>query len=160
MLPDMIMDAKVPAMAQCVDAYERQGGNVVLVEACHPDEAHKYGIVACGERKGSLAPMTGMVEKPPKGTAPSNFFISGRYILQPEIFGILSAHQKGAGGEIQLTDAMLKLMGSQSFHALEYNGVSYDCGDKLGFLRATAAMALARPDLGPRFRAILNDLLK
>jgi UTP--glucose-1-phosphate uridylyltransferase len=159
LLPDMIMDGTVPAMAQCVQAYERQGGNIVLVETCHPDEAHKYGIVACGERKGPVSRMSGMVEKPAKGTAPSNLFISGRYILQPEIFDILSAHQKGAGGEIQLTDAMLKLMDSQSFHALEFEGNSYDCGDKLGFLRATAALALGRPDLGPGFRAVLKDLL-
>jgi UTP--glucose-1-phosphate uridylyltransferase len=160
MLPDMVMDAKTPALAQAVEAYEKSGGNIVMVESCHPDETHKYGIVAVEDRRGALSRMTGMVEKPAKGTAPSTLFISGRYILQPEIFGILSAHQKGAGGEIQLTDAMLKLLGSQSFHALEFEGVTYDCGDKLGYLRATVALALKRPDLGPQFRETLKELLR
>ena len=159
MLPDMVMSAKTPALKQAIDSYGKVGGNIVMVESCHPDEAHKYGICAVAGRDGRLARMTGMVEKPAKGTAPSNLFISGRYILQPEIFGILSAHQKGAGGEIQLTDAMLKLMDSQSFHALEFDGVTYDCGDKLGFLRATVALALKRPDLGPQFREALKEIL-
>ncbi len=159
MLPDMVMSAKTPALKQAVDAYNRLGGNIGMVESCHPDETHKYGICAVSGREGQLARMTGMVEKPPKGTAPSNLFISGRYILQPEIFGILGAHQKGAGGEIQLTDAMLKLLSSQSFHALEFDGVTYDCGDRLGFLRATVALALERPDLGPPFRDALKDIL-
>jgi len=160
MLPDMVMEAKTPALAQAVQAYQKVGGNIVMVESCHPDETHKYGIVAVGERKGALASMTGMVEKPAKGLAPSTLFISGRYILQPDIFEVLGAHQKGAGGEIQLTDAMLKLLGPQSFHALEFDGVTYDCGDKLGFLRATVALALKRADLGPQFREALMDLLK
>jgi UTP--glucose-1-phosphate uridylyltransferase len=159
MLPDMVMDAKIPALAQAVAAYRKVGGNIVMVESCHPDEAHKYGIVAVGERKDGLSRMSGMVEKPAKGTAPSTLFISGRYILQPGIFGLLGAHEKGAGGEIQLTDAMLKLLSSQSFHALEFDGVTYDCGDKLGYLRATVALALKRADLGPPFRAALRELL-
>jgi UTP--glucose-1-phosphate uridylyltransferase len=104
--------------------------------------------------------MTGMVEKPAPGTEPSNLFISGRYILQPEIFALLGDHQTGAGGEIQLTDAMVRLMQTQAFHALEYDGVTYDCGDKLGLLRANVALALKRPDLGADARAMIEGLLK
>jgi UTP--glucose-1-phosphate uridylyltransferase len=160
MLPDMLMSAKTPALAQAVETYNKVGGNIIMVESCTPEEAHKYGIVAVSGREGRLARMTGMVEKPAPGTAPSNLFISGRYILQPEIFTHLSAHERGAGGEIQLTDAMLKLLDQQSFHALEFDGVTYDCGDKLGYLRATVALALQRKDLGPQFREALKDILK
>jgi UTP--glucose-1-phosphate uridylyltransferase len=148
MLPDMLMDAKVPALKQAVDAYNQVGGNIIAVEPCPPGEAHKYGIVALDGHEGRLNRMTGMVEKPAPGTEPSNLFISGRYILQPEIFKLLAAQQKGAGGEIQLTDAMARLMAVESFHALEYDGVTYDCGDKIGLLRANVAFALKRPDLG------------
>ncbi len=100
-----------------------------------------------------------MVEKPPPGTEPSNLFISGRYILQPEIFELLGSQQRGAGGEIQLTDAMVRLMQSQSFHAYEYDGVTYDCGDKIGLLRANVAFALRRPDLADAARAAVTELL-
>jgi UTP--glucose-1-phosphate uridylyltransferase len=159
MLPDMLMAANPPALAQAVSAYEQTGGNIVVVEPAPEGEAHKYGIVALAEREGRLGRMTGMVEKPAPGTEPSNLFISGRYILQPEIFAALSAHETGAGGEIQLTDAMVKLMGSQSFHALEYEGVTYDCGDKLGLLRANVAYALARPELADATRSMLKGML-
>jgi len=159
MLPDMLMAANPPALAQAVSAYEQTGGNIVVVEPAPEGEAHKYGIVALEGRDGRIGKMTGMVEKPAPGTEPSNLFISGRYILQPEIFAALSAHETGAGGEIQLTDAMAKLMGSQSFHALEYEGVTYDCGDKLGLLRANVAYALARPELGDAARAMLKGML-
>jgi UTP--glucose-1-phosphate uridylyltransferase len=104
--------------------------------------------------------MTGMVEKPPQGTAPSNLIVSGRYILQPEIFDILSAHETGAGGEIQLTDAMARLMARQDFHALEYDGVTYDCGDKIGLLRANVAFALRHPELGAAARETMAALLR
>jgi UTP--glucose-1-phosphate uridylyltransferase len=103
--------------------------------------------------------MTGMVEKPPLGTEPSNLFISGRYILQPEIFRILETQERGAGGEIQLTDGMVNLMKAQTFHALEYEGTTYDCGDKIGLLRANVAFALARPDLADAARAAITALL-
>ncbi len=103
--------------------------------------------------------MTGMVEKPPLGTEPSNLFISGRYILQPEIFDLLENQGKGAGGEIQLTDSMVELMKAQTFHALEYDGITYDCGDKIGLLRANVAFALARPDLADAARAAIQELL-
>ncbi|MCF8506612.1 MAG: UTP--glucose-1-phosphate uridylyltransferase [Caulobacter sp.] len=159
MLPDMLMDAKVPALKQVVDAYDKVGGNIIAVEPCPPGEAHKYGIVALDGHDGRLNRMTGMVEKPAPGTEPSNLFISGRYILQPEIFKLLAAQQKGAGGEIQLTDALARLMAVESFHALEYDGVTYDCGDKIGLLRANVAFALKHPDLGADARAAIEKLL-
>jgi len=159
MLPDMLMDATPPALVQAVQAYEQVGGNVIVVEPAPEGEAHKYGIVALSERDGRVGKMTGMVEKPPPGTEPSNLFISGRYILQPEIFAALAAHEKGAGGEIQLTDAMVKLMASQAFHALEYDGTTYDCGDKLGLLRANIAFALNRPELAEGARELLRSFI-
>jgi UTP--glucose-1-phosphate uridylyltransferase len=159
MLPDMLMAADPPALAQCVAAYEQVGGNVVAVEPAPPGEAHKYGIVALASSEGRLNRMTGMVEKPEPGTEPSNLFISGRYILQPEIFELLGSQGKGAGGEIQLTDAMLRLLESQDFHALEYDGTTYDCGDKLGLLRANVAFALRRPDFADAARRAIQALL-
>ena len=126
-------------------------------------EAHKYGIVALGEKApgfdGRLAAMTGMVEKPPPGTEPSNLFISGRYILQPRIFTLLSDQAAGAGGEIQLTDAMVRLMRDSPFHALRYAGTTYDCGDVLGLLKANAAFALKDPVHGAATRTILGEAL-
>ena len=155
LLPDMIMDAAPGATAQAIAAYEATGGsNIVVVEPCPQGEAHKYGVVALngGQPSDRLRRMTGMVEKPAAGTEPSNLFISGRYVLNPEIFGALAARQTGAGGEIQLTDAMANLMADQPFHALEYEGTTYDCGDKVGWLRANVALALKRPDLGEAVR--------
>lgn len=159
MLPDMLMAAKTPALAQCVAAYEKVGGNIVAVEPAPEGEAHKYGIVALESQDGRLNRMVGMVEKPKPGTEPSNLFISGRYVLQPEIFELLERQGKGAGGEIQLTDSMVELMKSQTFHALEYEGTTYDCGDKIGLLRANVAFALARPDLADAARAAIKALL-
>jgi len=159
MLPDMLMQADPPALVQAVEAYEKTGGNVVVVEPAPEGEAHKYGIVALEGRDGRLNRMVGMVEKPPPGTEPSNLFISGRYILQPEIFRILETQERGAGGEIQLTDGMVNLMKTQPFHALEYEGTTYDCGDKIGLLRANVAFALARPDLGDAARKAIGELL-
>lgn len=159
MLPDMLMQADPPALVQAVAAYEQAGGNVVVVEPAPEGEAHKYGIVALDGREGRLNRMTGMVEKPAPGTEPSNLFISGRYILQPEIFEILETQERGAGGEIQLTDGMVGLMKTQSFHALEYEGTTFDCGDKIGLLRANVAFALARPDLADAARKAIGALL-
>ncbi|AWM76686.1 UTP--glucose-1-phosphate uridylyltransferase [Phenylobacterium parvum] len=159
MLPDMLMMAEPGALAQATAAYDQVGGNIVVVEPAPEGQAHKYGIVALDGQKGRLNRMTGMVEKPAPGTEPSNLFISGRYVLQPEIFERLARHRKGAGGEIQLTDAMADLMADQAFHALEYEGTTYDCGDKLGLLRANVAYALRRPDLAEGARAMLKDLL-
>jgi UTP--glucose-1-phosphate uridylyltransferase len=159
MLPDMLMATDTPALAQAVQAYEKAGGNIVVVEPAPAGEAHKYGIVALDGQDGRLNRMVGMVEKPAPGTEPSNLFISGRYILQPEIFEILETQERGAGGEIQLTDGMANLMKVQDFHALEYEGVTYDCGDKIGLLRANVAFALRRPDLADAAREAIKALL-
>jgi UTP--glucose-1-phosphate uridylyltransferase len=159
MLPDMLMMARTAALAQAVSAYEQVGGNIVVVEPAPAGEAHKYGIVALDGQEGRLNRMTGMVEKPAPGTEPSNLFISGRYVLQPEIFQILETQERGAGGEIQLTDGMFNLMKTQDFHALEYEGTTYDCGDKLGLLRANVAFALARPELADAARQAIRELL-
>jgi len=163
-LPDMLMRADPPALAQAMAAQDAVGGNVVVVEPAPPGEAHKYGIVALGETAdgfdGRLARMTGMVEKPPPGTEPTNLFISGRYILQPAIFELLANQTRGAGGEIQLTDAMARLMLTETFHALRYDGVTYDCGDKIGLLRANLAFAVAHPELGAAARAAAETVLK
>jgi UTP--glucose-1-phosphate uridylyltransferase len=159
MLPDMLMAAETPALAQAVAAYDKTGGNIVVVEPAPEGEAHKYGIVALDGQEGRLNRMVGMVEKPAPGTEPSNLFISGRYILNPEIFRILETQERGAGGEIQLTDGMANLMKTQDFYALEYEGVTYDCGDKIGLLRANVAFALRRPDLADAARAAIRELL-
>lgn len=155
-LPDMVMDAEVPALKQAVESYNTVGGNIIVVEPVPHDQTHQYGVVALEAQNGRLNKMTGMVEKPAKGTAPSNLIVSGRYILQPEIFELLASQERGAGGEIQLTDSMFRLMETQSFHALEYDGVTYDCGDKVGLLRANVALALKRPDLGDAAREALK----
>ena len=159
-LPDMVMDAKVPALKQAIDAHAEVGGNIIVVEPVPHDQTHQYGVVALESQNGRLNRMTGMVEKPAKGTAPSNLIVSGRYILQPEIFALLADQEKGAGNEIQLTDSMFRLMESQSFHALEYDGVTYDCGDKIGLLRANVALALQHPELGDAARAALLPFFK
>ena len=156
LLPDMLSRG---CMGQMLEAYERHGGNIIAVEQVPDDQTHQYGIVAVGEDHGATFEITGMVEKPPKGTAPSNLIISGRYILQPEVFGILSAHERGAGGEIQLTDAMKRLATTQPFHGLRYEGRTYDTGTKIGFLMANVAYALERDDLAGPFRAELAALL-
>jgi UTP--glucose-1-phosphate uridylyltransferase len=162
-LPDMLMQANPPALAQAIAARGAVGGNIIVVEPAPEGETHKYGIVALAETAagfdGRLARMTGMVEKPPLGTEPSNLFISGRYILEPEIFDLLGSQGAGAGGEIQLTDAMVRLMQTQDFHALAYDGTTYDCGDKIGLLRANIAFALAHPELGAEARATVEGLL-
>ena len=160
LLPDMIMDAEPGATRQMLDAYEATGGsNIIVVEPCPPGMAHQYGIVALETHDGRLNRMTGMVEKPAPGSEPSNLFISGRYVLNPEVFDVLATGERGAGGEIQLTDAMARLMGAQPFHALEYDGRTYDCGDRLGWLRANVALALKDPALGPAARGALAPLL-
>ncbi|BBF80077.1 UTP--glucose-1-phosphate uridylyltransferase [Asticcacaulis excentricus] len=157
-LPDMVMDAEVPALKQAVDAHDQVGGNIIVVEAVPHEQTHRYGVVALETQNGRLNKMTGMVEKPAPGTAPSNLIVSGRYILQPEIFELLATQERGVGGEIQLTDSMFRLMETQSFHALEYEGMTYDCGDKIGLLRANVALALKRSDLGDAARAAIQPL--
>jgi UTP--glucose-1-phosphate uridylyltransferase len=157
LLPDMLMMAKPSCLAQMADAYANVGGNVIAVEPCADPSG--YGVIDPESREGALIKMKGMVEKPKRELAPSNLFISGRYILQPEIFALLASQQAGAGGEIQLTDAMARLMATQAFHALEYAGRSYDCGDKLGYLRAVATFALANPEHGAEAAATLQAAL-
>jgi UTP--glucose-1-phosphate uridylyltransferase len=159
LLPDVIVDSEPGALAQLVAAYAETGGNVIGVETVPEAETHKYGIVDPEARTGNRIAMKGMVEKPAQGTAPSNLSISGRYILQPRIFDLLSDQAKGAGGEIQLTDAMVRLMAEQPFTAVQYEGVTHDCGDKIGLLRANVALALKRPDLGEAARAAVEALL-
>jgi UTP--glucose-1-phosphate uridylyltransferase len=157
LLPDMISPG---SMAQMLAAYEKHGGNIIAVEEVPADQTHQYGIVSVGQDFGQTFEITGMVEKPPRGTAPSNLMISGRYILQPEVFDLLSSQEKGAGGEIQLTDSMKRLMQDQPFFGLRYQGTTYDTGSKLGFLMANVAFALEREDLGPAFRKELEALLR
>lgn len=163
MLPDMLMLGEPAALTQAIAAYDAFGGNVVVVEPAPPGEAHRYGIVALGEAApgfdGRLKAMTGMVEKPPPGTEPSNLYISGRYILQPGIFEALAEHAKGAGGEIQLTDAMLKRLAVEPFHALDSVGETYDCGEPLGLLAANVAVALSDRANGAAARAAISALL-
>ena len=146
-------------MKQLAAVYAAVGGNVIGVESVPDSETHKYGIVDPIDRDGRNIRMQGMVEKPARGTAPSNLSISGRYILQPEIFDLLETQERGAGGEIQLTDAMARLMQAQNFTAVEYEGVTHDCGDKIGLLRANVALALKRPDLGAAARTAITALL-
>jgi len=165
LLPDMVTQTRGPScLKQMINRYNETGGNIIGVEEVSPSETHKYGIVSTGERQGNSWRITGMVEKPPKGEAPSNLIIMGRYILQPEIFAILKDQKEGEGGEIQLTDAMLTLMQIQDFHAVQYDGVHFDCGSKVGFLTANVAFALADPELRSEFsreiRKLFEDLTK
>jgi UTP--glucose-1-phosphate uridylyltransferase len=163
LLPDMItMSGKRGArcLAQCLDAYGRHGGNIIAVEEVAPEDTHQYGVVAVGADYDHSFQITAMVEKPKQGKAPSNLIISGRYILQPEIFAILERVEKGAGGEIQLTDGMIALAATQAFHGVRFDGRTYDCGSKLGFLTANIAFALDRPDLAPALRAEIDRLLR
>ena len=164
LLPDMVTQADAAmagkrCLGQMFDAYAERGGNIIAVEAVPAQDTHKFGIVALGPGADPVWPITGMVEKPPKGTAPSNLYIMGRYILQPEVFRHLSRMEKGAGGEIQITDAMVHLLTEQPFTAMRHRGRTFDCGAKIGFLAANVALALARPDLGPELRAVLKGLL-
>jgi len=159
LLPDMLKAGTPGCLKQMMAAYERFGENVVAVEACPPEEAFQYGIVGIGDGDMSGFEITEMVEKPPRGQAPSNLFISGRYILQPEIFDILEDQKPGAGNEIQLTDAMVTLAKKQRFTGVKFEGEAYDCGTKVGFLTANVAYALKRADIAPDFRAELQKIL-
>lgn len=157
LLPDMITMAGgrgSRCLSQCIEAYRSQGGgNVVAVEEVQPEETHQYGVVSIGKDAGHTFEITGMVEKPPRGTAPSTSIISGRYILDPSVFGLLEHGEKGAGGEIQLTDAMIKLARDQPFHGVRFDGRTYDTGSKLGFLAANIAFGMARPELADGLKA-------
>jgi UTP--glucose-1-phosphate uridylyltransferase len=162
-LPDMIMQGEPGCLSQMVEVYNQTGGNVISVEECDPAETAKYGIVGVGEPvsgSGDAFRLTGMVEKPQPKDAPSNLFINGRYILQPQIFDLLGRHERGAGNEIQLTDAMLALLETQPFYGCRFNGRTHDCGAKLGFLVANIAFALERDDLSNDLRTELTALLE
>ncbi len=158
LLPDMIMHSQESCLKGMVDLYGKSGGNIVAVQECDPAEAHKYGIVARGAAVGDGFEITAMVEKPARGTAPSNFYINGRYILQPEIFGILENQERGAGGEIQLTDAMIRLGDTQKMFGFHYRGDTYDCGSPEGFVEANLAFALRRDDLREVVESVMARL--
>lgn len=158
LLPDMIVHGG-PGIAQLIETYNQTGGNLIAVEECEPDQTHHYGIVGKGDTVGDAFRITAMVEKPKPADAPSNLYISGRYILQPAIFPLLGRHQKGAGNEIQLTDAMIALSNTQPFYGQRFDGRTFDCGAKIGFLAANVAFALERPDLAPELTAEIRALL-
>ncbi|MBC8012780.1 MAG: UTP--glucose-1-phosphate uridylyltransferase GalU [Methyloceanibacter sp.] len=161
LLPDVLVQSPGKGcLAQMLNAYAEHGGNIIAVEPVPDDQVKNYGVVSLGGKgDGRVLPIDGMVEKPKPGTAPSNLTILGRYILQPEIFDILSAQEQGAGGEIQITDAMLALLKRQPFYALKYEGRTFDCGSKVGFLTANVAYALARPDLRDAITAEIKKLI-
>ena len=161
LLPDMLIQHDPGCMAQMIETYKAIGerANIIAVEEVPQERIHQYGVVGIGKTKGNALSITKMVEKPPRAEAPSNLIITGRYILQPEIFDILATQQGGAGGEIQLTDAMIRLAETQPFYGLKFDGRSFDCGSKVGFLAANVAYALAREDIAPAFRAELRSLL-
>ncbi len=158
-LPDELMVGSPGCMKQMVDAYEQVGGNLISVLEVPEEEVSSYGVIAPGETRGQLTEVLGLIEKPRREDAPSNLIISGRYILQPEVMQVLSGQQKGAGGEVQLTDAMARMIGSQPFHAVTFAGRRFDCGSKAGFVEATLAMALERPDMAQDVRAMARRLL-
>lgn len=158
LLPDMLMRAEPGVLSQMMESYNENGGNVIAVEEIDPEEVSSYGIVGRGDGPDEGFDITQMVEKPAKEEAPSNLIISGRYILQPEIFDLISKQSKGAGGEIQITDAMVNLMKSQKFTGVKYKGQSFDCGSKIGFLTANVVFALDRPDIAEGFQRELQAL--
>jgi UTP--glucose-1-phosphate uridylyltransferase len=160
LLPDMLHFGAGACLAQMMEAYRSHGGNHIAVSPVPEDQTHLYGIVGVEDRQASVSRVTSMVEKPKPADAPSNLHITGRYILQPEIFAILDRGERGAGGEIQVTDAMIELSRQQPFFAVRFDGTVYDCGAKIGFLAANIAYGLAREDLAPALRAELGRLLK
>lgn len=159
-LPDDLVRARPSCLAQLVAAHGKTGGNVVAVENVPREHTNRYGILDIAHEDGALVAVKGLVEKPDPAIAPSTLSIIGRYVLLPEVFTHLERHERGAGGEIQLTDAMARMIGTHPFHGLRYDGVRYDCGDKVGFLHATVALALERTDLAARFAPLLADTLK
>jgi UTP--glucose-1-phosphate uridylyltransferase len=162
LLPDMITLPGARGgrcLAQCIEAYEKHKGNIIAVEEAAPQDTHMYGVVSVGQTFGHTFEISGMVEKPPPGTAPSNYIISGRYILEPQIFPILETIEKGAGGEIQLTDGMKKLAETSGFYGVHFDGRTYDTGSKVGFLAANVAFAMARDDIRPGFLTELKKIV-
>jgi UTP--glucose-1-phosphate uridylyltransferase len=161
LLPDVLVQHEKGCLAQMIEAANElpANANIVAVEEVARDRVDQYGVVGIGERKGKMFAITNMVEKPAKERAPSNLILTGRYILQPEILQILGSQERGAGGEIQLTDAMIQLARTQPFYGLQFDGRSFDCGSKIGFLAANVSYALERPDIAPGFRAEIKKIL-
>lgn len=158
LLPDVLVKSKPGCLAQMVEAYEKKGGNIIAVDPVPKDETNKYGVIAPISQDGKIYEMSAMVEKPDPAEAPSNLAITGRYILQPEIFKFLELQQPGAGNEIQLTDAMAKLMEVSPFFALEFEGQPYDCGSKLGYFKAVCAYALDHGEIADGARDVIREL--
>lgn len=157
LLPDMLIKSDPPVLKTMVEQYNQTGGNLISVEQCAPEDTHKYGIVSYdGEAANGVYKINGMVEKPAAGTAPSNHYINGRYILQPEILKLIEKQSPGAGNEIQITDAMQTLMQSQDFRAVTFNGTTYDCGSKAGFLAANIAFGMDDPEIAAALRPLLD----
>ncbi len=161
LLPDVLVQHKPGCLKQMIEAFGsvESKANIVAVEEVPLDRINQYGVVGVGQTKGKMFSITGMVEKPPRETAPSSLIITGRYILQPEIFGLLEKQAGGAGGEIQITNSMITLSKTQPFYGLKFAGRSFDCGSKIGFLAANVAYAMERPDLGPALRAEIKSIL-
>jgi UTP--glucose-1-phosphate uridylyltransferase len=158
-LPDEFMVGSPGCMKQMVSAYDKLGGNIVCALEIPIEDTPSYGVIDPGYRDGPITEVKGLVEKPPAGTAPSNLILPGRYILQPEVMRILETQAAGAGGEIQLTDAMAQMIGKQPFHGMTFDGKRYDCGSKQGYVEANLAMALAHPEIGSDIRAMAEKLL-
>jgi UTP--glucose-1-phosphate uridylyltransferase len=158
LLPDDLMVGTPGCVAQMVEAYQKVGGNIICVQEVPRERTASYGIVSPGAREGRLTEVKGLVEKPSPEDAPSTLAVVGRYILQPEIMELLGRQERGAGGEIQLTDAMARLIGTQPFHGVTFEGERHDCGDKIGFVIANLALALKREDVAPAVRAFVADL--
>jgi len=158
-LPDEFMVGSPGCMKQMVSAYDRLGGNIVCALEIPIEDTPSYGVIDPGQRDGPIVEVKGLVEKPAPGTAPSNLILPGRYILQPEVMRILASQEAGAGGEIQLTDAMAQMIGKQAFHGMIFDGERYDCGSKSGYVEANLALALAHPEIGEEIREIAQKLL-
>ncbi|WP_414696236.1 UTP--glucose-1-phosphate uridylyltransferase [Parasphingorhabdus sp.] len=159
LLPDEFMVGSPGCMKQMVQAYEQLGGNIVCALEIPIEKTPSYGVIDPGKREGAITEVKGLVEKPAAGTAPSNLILPGRYILQPEVMRILETQEAGAGGEIQLTDAMAQLIGKQPFHGMTFDGARYDCGSKAGYVEANLALGLAHPEIGSDIRAAAEKLL-
>ncbi|MFY8038620.1 MAG: UTP--glucose-1-phosphate uridylyltransferase [Bosea sp. (in: a-proteobacteria)] len=160
LLPDMLHHTSGKGcLAEMIAAYDSHGGNHIAVAPVPDDQTHQYGIAGVKDRAAKVSQITTMVEKPAKGTAPSNLHITGRYILQPTIFDLLAQQEKGAGGEIQLTDSMIRLSQTEAFYAVRFDGAIYDTGSKIGFLSANVAYAMARPDLAGDLKAEIARIM-
>jgi UTP--glucose-1-phosphate uridylyltransferase len=157
LLPDDLVLSETPCLQQLADVYHETGGNVLAVSEVPHEHTNRYGILKIGAVEGNRVEVEGLVEKPAPKDAPSNLSVIGRYILLPEVMEYLNMMERGAGNEVQLTDAMAKMIGHTPFHGLKFEGKRFDCGDKIGFLEAQIAFALARPDLGPAVREFLKN---